>query len=321
VTWPQLADAQPNDELGGLLRRTPEMFRAARALAQDSSAPAEARLTAASLLARQKESTAIALQSLASWLNPQAPPEIQRAATLALAATGEPEVASLLIHSWRTLSPALRLLVIDTLSARPKWALDLLRAVKTGEIDEHGFDASRRARLWRHSHEQVRSLAVEALGDSGGRNRAEVIESFRPALSLVGEKNRGAAIFTRLCGACHARGGQGETAGPDLRSVIEHSPEKLLVNILDPNADIQPGYQAYNCAVSSGEEFYGVIAAETGNSLVFRLADGSTRRVLRGDIVELEGGRVSLMPEGLENGLEPQDLADLIAFLRSPEGG
>src|SRR5690606_15775279 len=107
-------------------------------------------------------------------------------------------------------------------------------------------------------------------------------------------------------------------AGPDLNSVASHSAEKLLINILDPNADVQPGYHAYHCTLRDGEELYGVIAAETGTSLVLRLTDGSSRTVRHADIVELRGASVSLMPEGFEAGRSHQDLADLISYLQTP---
>jgi putative heme-binding domain-containing protein len=62
---------------------------------------------------------------------------------------------------------------------------------------------------------------------------------------------------------------------------------------------------------------YGVIAAETGNSVILKLVDGRARTVLRDDIAELRGSELSLMPDGLEAGLVEQDLADLIALLKS----
>ena len=115
----------------------------------------------------------------------------------------------------------------------------------------------------------------------------------------------------------HKRGAAGNEVGPDLRSVAGHPPEKLLANILDPSADVQPGFHAYHCRLADGTELYGLIAAETGNSITFKLADATTRVVLRTDIAELRGANVSLMPEGLEAGLNHQDMADLIHVLRA----
>ena len=86
-------------------------------------------------------------------------------------------------------------------------------------------------------------------------------------------------------------------------------------NILDPNLDIQPGYHAYTCTLSTGEQLFGLIASENATSITFKLPDASLRPVLRGEIAALQSTGISLMPEGLEAALNAQDLADVIAFL------
>jgi putative heme-binding domain-containing protein len=61
----------------------------------------------------------------------------------------------------------------------------------------------------------------------------------------------------------------------------------------------------------------GLIAAETGNNITLRSPDGSERAILRSEIRETKPLGRSLMPEGLEGTLKPQDLADLIGYLRA----
>jgi putative heme-binding domain-containing protein len=143
-----------------------------------------------------------------------------------------------------------------------------------------------------------------------------VIKQFQPALKLTGDPKNGRSLFTQLCIVCHRYGETGNEIGPNLVSVAGHPPEKLLVNILDPSADVQPGYYAYQCRLTDGAEIYGLIAAETANSITFKLPDGTSRAVLRTEIASLQSTRASLMPAGLEGALDPQKLADLIAFLR-----
>jgi len=60
-----------------------------------------------------------------------------------------------------------------------------------------------------------------------------------------------------------------------------------------------------------------VLAAETGNSVTLLGADGKSHVLLRTDLKSLRSTGTSLMPEGLETGLSPQDVADLIAFVRA----
>ena len=153
-------------------------------------------------------------------------------------------------------------------------------------------------------------------------DRGEVIKRFQPALKLTGNPAHGQELFTQLCTVCHRYGdaGAGNEIGPNLISVAAHPPEKLLVNILDPNADVQPGYYAYDCRLTDKSSVFGLIAAETANSITFKLPDGTSRAVLRTEIASLQSTRASLMPVGLEAAMDEQKLADLIAFLRGGEG-
>ena len=61
----------------------------------------------------------------------------------------------------------------------------------------------------------------------------------------------------------------------------------------------------------------GVLASETGNSVTLLAADGKSHVVLRKDVTTMRSTGLSLMPEGLETGLPPQDMADLTAYVRS----
>ena len=52
-------------------------------------------------------------------------------------------------------------------------------------------------------------------------------------------------------------------------------------------------------------------------ALTLLAAEGKSESVLRGEIEELRSTSKSLMPDGLEKDLVPQDFADLIEFVRS----
>jgi putative membrane-bound dehydrogenase-like protein len=313
------APGDPDDPLASLLPGQARLLAAATRLAASDQAEPAHRIAAAAFLTWDPPRREAALLALVDWLDPRIPPRDQRAALDALAGHLSPDIAALLLRRWDTAAPEIRNGLLDLLSSREPGALALLLAVRSGTVAPQFIDATRRARLVQHPTPKIRDLAVQAFQSSGAHSdRAAVIRSFQPALALPGDFTRGAVTFDRLCLPCHQRGGRGNPVGPDLRSVAGHPPEKLLVSILDPSADVQPGYHAYHCTLRGGEELYGVIAAETGNSLVLALADGSRRTLLRSDLVELRGSRLSLMPEGLEAGLTPADLADLLALLRTP---
>ena len=59
-----------------------------------------------------------------------------------------------------------------------------------------------------------------------------------------------------------------------------------------------------------------MLASETATSLTVLSADGKKHELLRREIEELTSTGKSLMPEGLERDLNPQDVADLLAYLQ-----
>lgn len=316
--WRSLMNGGGQDALASRLRSMPEAFIAAKRIAENETEAEPTRVAAMGLLAREDSYRADAIPLLAKLLSPRTSVEGQRGALKALAFTGRPEIPAVLAEAWTSLGPEIRLAALDEMLSREAWAMALVGLIEQGRISPGAFDASRRGRLLRHSASGVKEAAARIFATGVTSSRAEVVRQYRPALALDGSPARGMAIFHRLCVTCHKRGDLGNDVGPNLQSVVNHPSEKLIVSILDPNASIEPGYAAYTARLTDGEELYGIIAAETGNSMVMKLADGTTRTLLRSSIASLRSANLSLMPEGLETGLSPQDLADLIRFLQSP---
>src|SRR5213078_2242679 len=94
------------------------------------------------------------------------------------------------------------------------------------------------------------------------------------------------------------------------------SPQDFLVAILDPNAAIEPRFLNYQVETSDGRSLSGVVTAETATSLTLVQGGGLEEKILRSDIAEIKASNLSMMPEGLEQNLTPQGLADLIAYLK-----
>jgi len=120
----------------------------------------------------------------------------------------------------------------------------------------------------------------------------------------------------RLCLSCHYYRGAGQRVGPDLSSLNSKPAEILLIDILDPNRQVAPDYAAYAVTVRSGEVVAGLITSETATRVVVRQAGSPDRTFARTEILTVQPSGKSLMPEGLESGLDAQALADILAFLR-----
>ena len=93
--------------------------------------------------------------------------------------------------------------------------------------------------------------------------------------------------------------------------------ETILLNVLDPNREVNPQYLNYVLQTEDGRSLTGMIAAETANSVTLRRAENQTDTVLRVDIAALQSTGLSIMPEGMEKEISPQAMADLIAYVLS----
>jgi len=143
-----------------------------------------------------------------------------------------------------------------------------------------------------------------------------VLEKYKIALTLPRDSAKGKAVFVKQCLKCHQLNGQGFMIGPDLAAVQNRPDESLLIDILDPSSVISAGFRAYNVSTKNGKIFTGVLAAETATSITLRKEQGAEDVILRRDIDEMIASSNSLMPDGLEKEMSPQDMANLIGYLR-----
>ena len=74
----------------------------------------------------------------------------------------------------------------------------------------------------------------------------------------------------------------------------------------------------YTLATRRGQTLSGLLAEETATSLKLRRAEGVEEVVLRPEVEEFRSTGRSLMPDGLEQTIGVQAMADLLAYLRQP---
>jgi putative heme-binding domain-containing protein len=96
--------------------------------------------------------------------------------------------------------------------------------------------------------------------------------------------------------------------------------EAVLRNILTPNAAMEPGYRIYRVEMRNGDLIDAFFVSEDKDAVVIRQAGLPDRRVTKADIRSTRFIRRSLMPEGLLDGLQDSQVADLLAFLMTLKG-
>jgi putative heme-binding domain-containing protein len=141
------------------------------------------------------------------------------------------------------------------------------------------------------------------------------VEAYRGALAQDGDPSRGRKHFQKICATCHRLEDVGHEIGPNLATFKNRGPEALLVNILDPNREVNPQFVNYVLVTTDGRSMTGIVASETATSVTLRRAENATDTVSREQIEELRASGMSIMPEGLEKELSPDAMADLLAYL------
>jgi putative membrane-bound dehydrogenase-like protein len=299
------------------LERLSLLFGAARGIVKDAAAPREMRLLAFRLLGRGLDQQAEDIALMAEFLSPQSADDFQSAAVAALSRLRSPQIAPVLVQGWKGYGPTLRGQVFDVLLSRSEWTRAALQALENKTISPTEIDAARRQRLLEYRDSELRRRAAQLLAGAVNADRQKVIDGYQSVLTMKGEPSRGAVIFGKHCAACHRLGEVGNAVGPDLASLGDKSPPALLVAVLDPNRAVEARYVNYSAVTQNGLTLTGVLTTETGNSITLTGQDGKQQVILRKDLAELVSTGRSPMPEGLEKELSPQDLADLIAHLRS----
>jgi putative heme-binding domain-containing protein len=203
------------------------------------------------------------------------------------------------------------------LLGRPDGSAALLDALQQKKVLPFEIAAAHRQRILQHRSESIRNRAAKLLAGSVDPDRQKVVDTFRSALTLRGDARSGAQIFAKTCASCHVFGGVGHQVGPELAAVGDKSQEGLLIAILDPNRAVEARYINYVAQTKNGQTITGILGSETGNSITLLGPDAKQQVILRTDLEELVSSNKSLMPEGLEKDLKPQDIADLIAHIRA----
>jgi putative membrane-bound dehydrogenase-like protein len=299
--------------LDGLAR----FFAHARKTVADGHAPAADRLAAVQVLgheAGQREADVLALGQL---LTPQSPPALQTGAVHALAKIPDARVATLLLAGWKSYGPALRTQVLDVIMRREAWAAVVLDELERHRLTVADFDAVRRQRLLDLKDPPLRGRAAALLRAGTSPDREHVVQRYQVSAKLTGDVGHGRQVFQKNCATCHRISDLGHAVGPDLAAVSDKSPGNLLIAILDPNRTVDAGSMNYVAVTKQGLVFSGLLATEAGNSVTLLAADGKQQVILRSDLDELQNTGKSLMPDGLERDIAPQEMADLMAFLNT----
>jgi len=309
------------------------VFSKAAATAADVKGDEKARLESIELLGLATVEQASAV--LQSCLKSDQSEAVQVAAVRASNELGGKGNAAMLVAAWGELKGKAREMALGLLLAREEGMLALLAAMGSPEPPKGGttgyiepakagttvragdFSASQVQALVKHKDAKIAALAKAVLASVIPPSREEVVRKFQPAIAAQGNAVRGQAQFMARCLACHRANAQGLAVGPDMVTVKTKGREALLTAILEPHKEVASQFIAYTVTTKDGQTLSGFIASDDANSTTLKMAGGAEITVQRANIKGSSSSGQSLMPEGLEQGMTVQDMADLLSFIES----
>jgi putative membrane-bound dehydrogenase-like protein len=324
AAWDALATKLANSSdavLRDRVRDLSVLFGDGRALdtvkkvALDQSADLNARKVALQVLI---DNRAPGLQPLCEQLLSQE--FLNSVAARGLAGFDDPAVGAKLVGSYRQFHPSERGQLLSALVSRPNFARALLDAAAEGRIPRSDISAF-------HAR-QIRSLNDPALN----RKLAEIWGQLRdsptdkqqliarwkaqltPAALVKADLGQGRSVYNTTCAACHTLYSEGGKVGPDLTGGGRDNLDYLLENIVDPSAVVTADFRMSIVDLKDGRVLNGLIAAKTARTLTLKTMT-EMPTVERSEIAGIRESALSLMPEGLLEGLTPEQTRDLIAYL------
>jgi len=257
--------------------------------------------------------------NLKKLLKPNNPPEIQIEAVKALAKLNDPR-SGLILRSketWAAYTPRVKSAVISAMVSRTPTVLQLFTAIEEKVVAPAEIPSTIRQRLMSDGDNNVKLKATSLFNELEEGGRMAVYEEYLNVLENPGDPELGKVVFYSHCSSCHAYTGEGGAVGPDLTGVNNQPADALLLHTLVPNYEVLPAYQATSISTKDGRSIAGWISAESENSITLRTASGTDESILRSNIVTIHHSGLSLMPDGLEQNMRKEDMANLIAFLKS----
>jgi len=144
----------------------------------------------------------------------------------------------------------------------------LIDAVKDGDVALADLTTSTRYTLSEYADKDIRAAYQQiASQDETNSDRVAVVEAYREALTLKGDRDSGKKVFEVHCANCHQVDGLGKHVGPDLMGLKEKTTEYVLVAIMDPNRAIESKYRSYKIATDDGRFFTGMVLEESATRI------------------------------------------------------
>jgi putative heme-binding domain-containing protein len=111
--------------------------------------------------------------------------------------------------------------------------------------------------------------------------------------------------------------GEGGTIGPDLTGSNRANLTYLLMNVLEPNAEVPDAYKMVVVTTRDGRTYSGNVVAENERQVTLRVIGRDAVVLNKADIQSREATATSMMPPGLFDALTDREVIDLVGYLQT----
>ncbi len=304
--------------LGIRLRQgDPAAVTEALALVADAKAPLDERLRYARSFGEVKREEAVPV--LLKLATSDGETDLRRAAFASLGAYDSADIATATLAALPGLPEPIRPAAFTLLASRSAWTDSLIAALQSGALPLSLVPGDVADQLRSHSVESVRTAAAKLFPAPGtdGVDYGAKIAAVEAALKKgPGSPYAGEALYEQRCASCHKLFFKGGNIGPELTAYQRDDLGTMLISIVNPNVEIREGYQFITVKTKDGRAIGGFQVDRDNQVTVLRGLDGQDVTLSSAEIESVEPMGRSLMPEGLLEGLDDQQLRDLFAYLR-----
>lgn len=258
-------------------------------------------------------------QTISQWvievLNSTEPAAFKSVALLALSEQTTADDWNAIWASFSSQSPSVRNAIVSAAVVQPLGRGSLAIALTADRVRAADLSPTAMQRMANSEPEVAAALAQWKTKLEESRNAIDW-DGYRTAITQEQDPYIGQQLFTKHCAACHRIGETGVDVGPDISDSRVKEPAQYLEDILNPNGSIDANFVAYAGETTDGGSFVGVLVSETANSVTLKLNEGRLMTIERSELTSFQSTGLSLMPERLDQTLSPQELAQIIAFVK-----
>jgi putative heme-binding domain-containing protein len=303
------------DRLAQIFGDPEAISRAMKTLSDNQASTGSRRAALRALLSQQHAAVVDQLPSLLDE------PRLRLDAIRAYGAIKSAAAPELLLRRYPAWDGPSKRAVIETLSTRSNYALELVGALKSGTVKRDEIPAY----IARSLREIVPDEFAAVYGEVPElkKNTRQLIAKYKkmitPKAVADADPRRGRVVFQKTCAACHLLYGVGGKIGPDLTGSNRANLDYLLLNSLAPSDDVPEGYRMVIIQTDDGRILNGVIAAEDAQRIVLKTVDQPELVIAKEDIEARKVSETSMMPDGQLQQLTKQQVLDLIKYMQTTE--